>query len=99
MNEEDWCELTENFHPVEHMEDVLKVLGKLRVFSSDDDRLYLFTTPQLDIKHAAYRLGARWICPCPYARPCPAVAVMQVASFGWTIDDDPREQTHESRDD
>lgn len=88
MNEDDWCELTDNFDPLEHMEDVLKVMGKVRVFSTDDDRLYLFTTPELDLKHAVYRIGKRWICPCRFAMPCPGVAVMQVASFGWTIEDD-----------
>ena len=86
MNEDDWCELTQNFHPLEHMEHVLKVMGKVRVFSTDDDRLYLFTDTDLNLKHAVYRIGKRWICPCQYATPCPGVAVMQVASFGWTID-------------
>jgi hypothetical protein len=88
VNEEDWCELTENFQPLEHMEDVLKVLGEMRVFSTDDDRLYLFTTPKLDLRHAVYRIGTRWICPCSDAKRCPAVAVMQIASFSWVIDGD-----------
>ena len=97
MEKEDWCELTENFQPLEHMKGVLKVLGEGRIFSTDDDRLYLFTTTKLELKHAAYRRGTRWICPCPYARPCPAVVVMQVASFGWIVDDESTEETHQPR--
>ena len=89
MNPKDWCELTETFQPLEHMEDVLKVLGKVRVFSTDDDRLYVFTDAEKKVEHVAYRVARRrWICACGSATPCPAVAVMQIASFSWTIEDD-----------
>lgn len=85
MDKDDWCELTENFHPQEHMEHLIKLLGKFRVFATNDDRLYLFTDSKLTPKHVAYRIGARWICPCP-DRLCAAAAVMRVASFAWIID-------------
>lgn len=97
MNSEDWCELTENFRPQEHMEDVVKLLGRYRVFSTDDDRLYLFTNLSLDVQHAAYRMNARWICPCKDPSPCAAVTVMQVASFTWTVGPEPAEETHTPR--
>lgn len=98
MNVEDWCELTENFEPHEHLDNVVKLLGKYRVFSTDDDRLYLFTTPQLVIQHVAYRTGSRWICPCQDPRPCVAVAVMQLASFSWTIEEEVVAEVYEPRE-
>lgn len=88
MNEDDWCELTANFRPHEHLEDVVKLLGAFRVFSTDDDRLYVFTDARLALRHVAYRMGTRWMCPCHETRPCAAVAVMQLASFSWTIEDE-----------
>jgi hypothetical protein len=88
VNADDWCELTSNFQPKEHLEHVIELLGKYRVFSTDDDRLYLFTNAQLAIQHSVYRAGTRWICPCQGPRPCPAVAVMQLASFSWTMGDE-----------
>lgn len=91
MNEEDWCELTETFRPQEHMDDLLKLLGPVRVFSTDDDRVYVFTNQEEVLQHVTYRFGRRWICPCTNPRPCPAVAIMQVASHSWTIEPEPEE--------
>lgn len=85
MNADDWVELTEVFDPVEHMEDLVKLLGPMRVFAGADDRVYLFTDKDVNVQHTTVEVQGRWICSCRHASPCPASVIMMVASFGWII--------------
>lgn len=85
MNAEDWVELTENFEPVEHMEELVKLLGRYRVFGANDDNAYLFTDQNVNVLHATVQSKGRWICSCREPSPCPASVIMMVASFSWII--------------
>ena len=85
MNAEDWVELTQNFDPVEHMEELVKLLGQYRVFGANDDNAYLFTDLNVNVVHATIQSQGRWICSCREPSPCPATVIMMVASFSWII--------------
>lgn len=85
MNAKDWVELTHVFDPVEHMQELVKALGPLRVFASDDDHVYLFTDKDVVVRHTTVQVQGRWICSCQYPSPCAASVIMMVASFTWII--------------
>jgi hypothetical protein len=85
VNAEDWTELTAVFNPVEHMEDLVKLLGEYRAFAGADDNVYLLTDRDVNVRHATVQSKGRWICSCRDPSPCVAAVVMMVASFTWII--------------
>lgn len=80
MND-DWVELTDLFRPGEYVQDALQAVQELRIYSVDDEAVFVFLSSHMAIEHATRKVGRQWSCACAESVPCLAVAVLELRDY------------------